>query len=447
MIAWPHWLGGHEGRAQGEVVASLDIGTHKTVCLIARADATGRPQVVGSGHQQTEGMRGGIVSDMEALQRTVTATVSAAEQMAGETLERVIVGISGPRLASQIADVEMPLSGREIIASDIERLLAQAQTLVDDEQAGAVMELLHTLPTQYWLDGQKGVRDPLGMVGTRLKAQVHLVSAAFGPVRTLVTAVAKCRLEVDRLVVAPYASGLTCLVEDEMDLGCLVLDMGAGVTTFALFLDGHMIYADSVSVGGWHITSDIARGLTTSLAEAERLKTLHGSVIAGPSDEREMLDVPQVGEHDAGASVAIPRSQLIQIIQPRVEEIFDLVQAKIESSGHSAFAGRRVVLTGGGSQLAGLRDLAQTRLGKQARLGRPLRIVRPYPASVGIPGSLPPLGPTGLAETSSGPAFSTAAGLLAVALQPDFTPTAFEPGLEDSAGLWDTLTQWIRRNI
>jgi len=442
MSRMTQWLLGKQRPAQGDVSAALDIGSSKIACFIARADENGQPRVVGIGHQLAEGMRNGLVADMEAVQRAIAAAVATAEQMAGENIERVIVNVAAPQLMSQTVGVELPLNGREITNGDLERILTQGQTLVADDAQGHMMDLIHTIPTHYALDGQKGIRDPLGMIGNNLQAQLHLISAAFGPVRTLVTAVARCHLEVSRLVASPYASGLACLVEDEMDLGCTVIDIGAGTTALGIFFDGHILYADGVPVGGAHITNDIARGLTTPLAHAERLKTLYGNALSSPRDERETIDVPQVGEDAPDLANPLPKAHLIRIIQPRLEEIFELVRNKLAKSGFAETAGRRVVLTGGGSQLPGIREMAQRLLDKQVRLGRPLRIARPYLPAVrpGTPAA------TGLAEATSGPAFATTAGLLAVAMRPDLAPP---PSVMDygNASLLSRAGQWLRQNM
>ena len=437
------WLSGKPRSTQGDVVAALDIGSSKIACFISRTDDQGQLRVTGIGHQLAEGMRGGMVADMEAVQRAVSAAVATAEQMAGENIERVIVNVAGSQLLSQTVGVELPLHGREITSSDLERVLAQGQTMVEEDAQGHMLEPIHTIPVNYTLDGQKGVRDPAGMIGNLLQAQLHLVSAAFGPVRTLVTAVARCHLEVEKLVAAPYASGLACLVEDEMDLGCTLIDMGAGTTSFSIFFDGHMIYADGIPVGGTHITNDIARGLTTTLAHAERLKTLYGSAISGPMDEREIIDVPQVGEEAPEHANHVPKSHLISIIQPRLEEIFEMVRAKLDKSGMGEAAGRRVVLTGGSSQMPGIRETAQRMLDKQVRLGRPLRIARPYLPSART--SVTAF--TGLAEATSGPAFATTAGLLAVAAQPELLASGHSLFDHGGSGMLARAGQWVKQNL
>ncbi len=436
------WLFGKPHVKPGEVFAALDVGSSKIACFIARADTHGPPRVIGIGHQLAEGVRGGAVANMEAVQHSIGAAVATAEQMAGERIEHVIVNVSGPQLLSQTVNVELPLNGREVTESDLQRILMQGHSFASEDTQGHPFELIHTIPAHYTLDGQKGVRDPIGMIGHTLSAQLHLVSAAYGPVRTLVTAIARCHLEVDKLVAAPYASGLACLVEDEMDLGCLVIDMGAGTTSFAVFFDGNAVYTSGIAAGGAHVTSDIARGLTTSLTHAERLKTLYGNAIPSSMDEREIIDVPQVGEEDAPEHANhLPKSHLVRIIQPRVEEIFEMVRAKLDKSGFNEAAGRRVVLTGGASQMPGVRELAQRMLDKQVRAGRPLRVSR-SPQASGKASSF-----TGLAESTSGPAFATTAGLLAVAMQPELAASHSMGDFAGNPGMFGKLGQWFKQNM
>jgi cell division protein FtsA len=316
--------------------------------------------------------------------------------------------------------------------------------MVPDDHHGHPLELIHTIPVHYTLDAQKGIRDPLGMTGDTLHTHMHLIAASFGPVRTLITAIARCHLEVEKLVAAPYASGLACLVEDEMDLGSLVIDMGAGTTSFAVFFEGNVVYADGIALGGSHVTNDIARGLTTSLTSAERLKTLYGNAIPSPMDEREIIDVPLVGEEAPENANHLPKAHLIRIIQPRVEEILELVRARMDKSGFNDVAGRRVVLTGGASQLPGVRELAQRMLDKQVRLGRPLRVSRPS-SLAGKAG----LSFAGLAEATSGPAFATTAGLLAVSMQPELAASSSigERVISGGGSLLTRAGAWMRQNL
>jgi cell division protein FtsA len=248
-------------------------------------------------------------------------------------------------------------------------------------------------------------------------------------VRNLAHCIGRCHLEIAGLVVSPYAAGLACLVEDESDLGVTVIDMGGGTTSIAVFYDGNLVFTDSVPVGGGHVTNDIARGLSTPVAHAERMKTLYGSAIASAADERELITVPQVGEEDETQANHVPRSLLVGIISPRLEETFEMVRDRLESSGFDKIAGRRVVLTGGACQLPGTRELAALILDKQIRIGRPLRI-------------------EGLAEATGGPAFSTSAGLVHFALSERAeTPQRGRALTEEPGGLFVRFGHWIRENF
>ena len=233
-----------------------------------------------------------------------------------------------------------------------------------------------------------------------------------------------------------------------MDLGSLVIDMGAGTTSFAVFFEGSAVYTGGIALGGSHITNDIARELTTSVVHAERLKTLYGNAYQSPMDEREIIDVPLVGEEEPENANHLPKSHLIRIIQPRIEEILELVRARMEKSGFNDVAGRRIVLTGGASQLPGVREMAQRILNKQVRLGRPLRVARPSTLGSKSGGA----SFTGLAESTSGPAFATTAGLLAVAMQPELAglpPSAgsFNTRLLNGGSLLSRWGHWVKQNL
>lgn len=407
------------------IIAAIDVGSSKICCFIAKLAEDGRPRAIGIGHQLARGVRAGAIIDMEQAETAILTTVHAAEQMAGETIEQVVVNLSGGYPASQTIGVEVPISGREIGDLDLQRVLLHGSQV----NGHAERRLIHSIPVGYSIDGSKGIRDPRGMFGEKLGVDMHVVTAATGAVRNLTTCVSRCHLDIKALVVSPFASGLATLVEDEMDLGVTVIDMGAGTTSLAVFFDGHVVYTDSVPIGGGHVTSDIARGLSTPLVHAERMKTLYGNCLATPADEREIIHVPQVGEEEAGLANPIPRSILIGIIQPRLEETFELVRSRLEASGFDKVAGRRAVLTGGASQLSGVRELAALVLDKQVRMGRPMRV-------------------HGLADATNGPAFATAAGLLAYALQGE-TDARLAPRGGDAkpAGIFGRFGSWLKENL
>jgi cell division protein FtsA len=413
-------------------IAALDVGSSKISCFIARIEA-GRManghapvRVIGIGHQVSRGIRAGAVVDMDAAEEAIRVAVDAAERMAGVTIRDVIVGVSGGEPKSQTVGVKASVAGGEIGDSDLGRLIGHAQNNFQPEGR----DVLHAIPTNYSVDDSRGVRDPRGMFGERLGVEVHMVSALRGPLRNLELCIERCHLSVAGIAVSPYASGLACLVEDEMDLGVAVIDMGGGTTSLGIFFEGAMVYCDSVSIGGNHITNDIARGLSTPLAHAERMKTLYGSALASPSDEREMIDVPQVGESDADSANHIPRSMLTGIIQPRLEETFELVRDRMDASGYGRLAGRRVVLTGGASQLNGARELAARMLDKQVRVGQPIRL-------------------TGLADATGGPAFSTCAGLLIYSQISPLDAAGAEDETENgsSGGQFRRFSRWLKENF
>jgi cell division protein FtsA len=414
-----------ELKPRSGVFAALDIGTTKVVCFIARTDDKGALRVEGIGHQVSRGVKGGTIVDMDEAEASILNAVHAAEKMARETIREVVVNVSGGYPASRTIGVEVSIAGHEVGDADLRRILDQGrQTAEPDERA-----LIHSIPVGYMIDGSRGIRDPRGMYGHKLAANIHVVTAQTGAVRTLKTCVGRCHLDIESWVVSPFAAGLSALVEDEMDLGVTVIDMGGGTTTIAVFFDGNVVYTDGVPLGGAHVTNDIARGLSTPVADAERMKTLYGGCMQSGLDERETIKVPLVGEDLQAQVNAVPKSMLVNIIQPRLEETFEMVRARLEASGFDKVAGRRVMLTGGASQLPGVRDLAGLILDKQIRMGRPLRLA-------------------GLAESTGGPAFSVCAGLLQYALynKPISSRRARGAGASQ-AGIIGRLGTWLRENF
>ena len=421
-------------RTRDNRIAVLDVGSSKICCFVADIESGDDPKVIGIGHQASRGVKSGTVVDMEATQNAILSTVHAAEQMAGEAIDRVLVNLSGGFPVSFSMAIEVSIAGHEVGDADLRRAIThgfQSDSVTGETARGR--QLIHSIPISYTIDGSSGIRDPRGMYGDLLGVNMHLVTAGNGPVRNLSTCVQRCHLDVAGFVVSPYASGLATLAPDEMSLGATLIDMGGGTTTIAVFLGGNVIFTDVLPIGGEHVTNDIARGLSTPIADAERMKTLFGHAMAVAADDREYIDVPQVGEENDGTPQQVSRSLLVGIIQPRSEEIFELVRSRLEASGFDKVAGRRVVLTGGASQLPGLRDLAALILDKQVRVGRPVRL-------------------RGLAESTAGPAYSTCAGLISYAITDD---NDFEGPLMEEArikptepnGLVGRLGGWFREHF
>ena len=414
-----------QAKARSGLVAALDVGTTKVCCLIAHPGEFGA-KVIGIGHHVSHGLRSGAVVDMDAAETSIRAAVEASEKMAGENIRRLVVNLSAGSPRSRLVAYEISIAGHQIGDADMRRIFESSHTEAAPPRG---RETIHAIPVGYTIDGHRGIRDPLGMFGERLGVNLHLVTAASGALRNLETTVARCHLEVEDVVVSPYAAALAALVKDEMALGVSLVDMGGGTTSIAVFFDGELVHTDSIPIGGVHVTSDIARGLSTPISHAERIKTLYGSAIASPSDDREVINVPLIGEEGAADISPVPRSMLVGIIRPRIEEVFDLVRDRLRSAGFDQVAGRRVVLTGGASQLTGVRELASAILEKEVRMARP----RPLP---------------GLAEAVSGPAFATAIGLLAYAIdnRAEVPKRAYRP-MEDRGGPWGRLGQWFRESF
>jgi len=379
------------------VFAALDIGAAKTVCFIAKTEETLaglRPRVIGVGHQSTRGVRAGQVVDVAAAVDSIRAAVENAERMAGHTVSEVSLAVSAGAPSSSRISVDMDLASREVTDRDLRRILAEA--LRQHQETGRV--LIHALPLSWRVDGHRGVKDPRGMFGEALGVDLHLVSAASDPLQNLITCVERCQLSVNDVAATPYVSGIAALAADERDLGALLIDMGAHTTTVAVFNEGALQHVDVVPVGGAHVTNDIARGLSTPVNAAERIKALHGCALDSPDDDQILIETPPVAGSGAATMGQQPKALLNAIIRPRLEEVFELVRDRLDAAGATSAAGRSVVLTGGASQLPGAAQLAGRVLGKQARLGRPDSLA-------------------GLGDAVSGPAFSAAAGLLLRSVQ------------------------------
>ncbi len=416
---------GNQNKPRSGLIAALDVGTTKVACFIVRR-AEGGPRIVGIGHQVSHGLRSGAIVNMHDAEAAIRSTVSAAEQMAGENIRNVVVNVSCGAPKSKLVAYEVSISGHQIGDADLHRILDAgnlARHKTEDH------DLIHALPVSYNIDGNRGVRDPRGMYGERLGVNMHMVSAGSGPVRNFATCVSRCHLDIEAKVVSPYASGLACLVEDETSLGVTLVDMGGGTTSIAVFFDGEVVHTDIIPLGGVHVTNDIARGLSTPVVHAERMKTLYGSAMPTPSDDREVIKVPLIGDEGDSESNQVPRSMLVGIIRPRLEEIFEMVRARLESAGFDKVAGRRAVLTGGASQLPGVTQLAGMILDKQVRMGRP----RPM---------------DGLADAVAGPAFSTCMGLLNYTINRPVEAArgAYRP-MGEPVGRFGRLGQWIRENF
>ena len=417
------------------IVAVLDVGTSKICCLIARAtpapDWLGEQgpatqyQVIGIGHQRALGMKSGTVVHMDLAEQAIRSAVDQAELMAGVTVENVLLGVTCGRISSESFQASVAIQSAGVRGEDIDRVLAAGR----DYAIRDGRTLLHALATGCHLDGGTKISDPCGMIADRLQVDIHSVAADEAPLRNLMLCVERCHLEVAGLAAAPYASGIATLTPDEAKLGATCIDIGAGTTTIAVFADGEFILADALAMGGHLITLDLAHAFSTPLEDAERIKTLYASAYPTPSDEREVIAFPMVGEDEFAQHNNTTKAQIAEIIRPRMEEIFIQVRDRLNAKGMGDSGSPRVVLTGGASQLPGLGELAANILGADVRLGRPRGVA-------GLPGT-------------ADPAFAAAVGLLIFSdrFAADRAFRIEDPVLATGTGYLERVGQWIRESF
>jgi cell division protein FtsA len=359
------------------LAASLDIGTSKIACMIARlrpcpsnGALRGRShavELIGYSQIQSRGVKSGAVVDLAECEQAVRQAVSLAERMAKVRVESVLLSATGGRLQGQLIEAAADLHGGAVTSADVSRVTSAGMR----HATGEGRTVLHALPVGYTLDGAKGIRDPRGMVARQFGVDMNVVTADATVARNLMLVVERCHLNVEAMAASPYLAGLSVLTDDEADLGAAVVEMGAGTTTIAVYSAGRFVHASGFAVGGHHITMDLARGLSACIADAERIKTLYGTVLTGGSDARELMSVPAAGD-ERDVPQIVSRATIGNIVRQRAEEIFEMVRDRLADSPFAAEPKARVVLSGGASQLTGVAELATQILGRPVRVGRPL---------------------------------------------------------------------------
>ncbi len=395
---------------QRGVIAILDVGTSKIACLILRFDGLEETRdtdgvgsmagqsnfrVIGAATTKSRGVRFGEIAVMNETERAIRTAVQAAQKMANVRVDHVIACFSGAEPRSYGLAGELELQDSVVTEQDVARVLAAC----DVPDIGEGREVIHAQPVNFALDHRTGLGDPRNQIGNRLACDLHLLSVEATVVQNLMYCIKRCDLDLAGIASSAYASGISSLVEDEQELGAACIDMGGGSTGLSIFMKKHMIYADSVRLGGDHVTSDIAKGLQVPVAVAERIKTKHGGVHATGMDDREMIEIGgDSGDWDKDRR-QISRTELIGIIRPRIEEILEDVRVRLDGAGFDHLPSQQIVLTGGASQIPGLDGLASRILGQRVRMGRPLRV-------------------QGLPQAATGAAFSSTVGLCLFAAHP-----------------------------
>ena len=403
---------------QRGVIAVLDVGTSKIACLVLRfdgADRGGLPangrmrdaegvgpmagqstfRVIGTDVTRSRGVRFGEIDAMQETERAIRTAVQNAQKRANVRVDHVIACFSGARPRSYGLAGHTDLQAGVVSEQDVSRALAAC----DVPDFGQGRDVLHAQPGNFALDHRSGLGDPRGQRGNRLACDMHLLTVDTSVIQNLLYCIKRCDLELAGIASSAYAAGIASLVEDEQELGAACVDMGGGATGLSIFMKKHMIYADAVRLGGDHVTSDISKGLSVPLGTAERIKTIHGGVVATGMDDREMIEIGADSGDWEKDRRTVSRAELIGIMRPRVEEVLEEVRLRLDAAGFDHLPSQQIVLTGGASQIPGLDGLATRILGQRVRLGRPLRV-------------------QGLPQMATGAAFAASVGLCLFAAHP-----------------------------
>ncbi len=406
---------------QERVIVGIDVGTTKICVLVGELDRDGKMNIVGVGTCPSQGLRRGVVVNIEETVTSIAAALDRAERLSGKKIITAYVGIAGSHIASENSKgfVAISPSHRDIVQNDISRAIEVARAIA----IPANREVIHVIPRGYVVDGQEGIKNPIGMSGFRLEVETHIITGAVSSIHNLIKCVQKARVEIEDLVLEPLASSEAVLADGETELGVALVDIGGGTTDIAVFADGAIWQSVVLPIGGNLITSDIAIGLRLPFGVAEELKVTYGHCDPSAISDDDMIDLAHFMPN---CDDLVPRKLLAEIIQARVEELFEMVQEEIRKSGYDGLLPAGLVLTGGTAELPGIQGLAGQILDLPTRIGSPL-------------------GLHGLADSISRPAYATAVGLLQWAL----THTSFliEEDVSDDNGpisFVSRLVRWLR---
>ncbi len=368
------------------LIVGLDIGTSKVVCIVGRTTAAGGLEVIGLGSAPSKGMKRGVVNNIEATVGSIQRAVQEAELMADVVVNSVHAGIAGSHIYSQNSNGIVAIKDREVTENDVERVMDAARAIA----IPADQRILHVLPQEFVIDNQDGIRDPLGMTGVRLEARVHLVSASDNAVQNIEKCVERCNLQVENIVLEQLASSYAVLTEDERELGVCLVDIGGGTTDIAVFTEGAIRHSAVIAIAGDQVTNDIAMGFATPTQFAEEIKIKYACALAQLAHEDEIINVPTVGDRPPRQ---LSRQALAEVIEPRYEEIFNMVQSELRRSGYEELIPAGIVLTGGTAKMEGAVELAEEIFHVPVRLAVPQGI-------------------SGLIDQVGNPIYATGVGLL-----------------------------------
>ncbi len=403
-----------------QMMVALDIGTSKVVAIVGEVNLDSQLEVVCIGTHPARGLKKGVVVNIESTVQSIQRAAEEAEQMAGCRIHSVYAGISGSHIRSRNSHGMAPIKSGEVTAEDVARVLESARAVA----IPADQKILHSIPQEYLIDQQEGIREPIGMSGVRLEANVHLVTGAINAAQNVTKCVHRCGYQVDEVILQQLASAEAVLTDDERDLGVCLVDIGGGTTDIAVFTQGSISHSAVIPIGGDQVTNDIAVALRTPTQHAEQIKIQYACCLSQLVNADELIEVPSI---TGRAPQRLARQNLAEVVQNRYEELFELVQDQLQRSGFESLIGAGVVLTGGSSRMEGALELAEEVFHMPVRLGSPNRVV-------------------GLNGLIDNPIYSTAVGLLLFGHRyPSFKQLIEDQG--DQHGLFERLKRWVQGNF
>jgi len=347
-----------------KLIVGLDIGTSKVLAIVGEISPTGEVEIVGVGHHPSRGMKKGVVVNIESTVQSIQRAVEEAELMAGCQIHSVFAGIAGSHISSFNSHGIVAIKDKEVGSNDVERVIEAARALA----IPADQKVLHILPQEFIIDKQEGIREPIGMSGVRLEAKVHIVTGAVSAAQNIIKCIRRCGLEVDDIILEQLASSMSVLNDDEKELGVCIVDIGGGTTDISVFTDGAIRHTAVIPIAGDQVTNDIAVALRTPTQNAEDIKKKYGCALTQLAHRDDAIEVPSVGDRPPRK---LSRQTLAEVVEPRIEELYGLIQAELRRSGFEDVLGSGIVLTGGSAKMEGMVDLAEEIFHMPVRLGVP----------------------------------------------------------------------------
>ncbi|MGR6873420.1 cell division protein FtsA [Pseudomonas sp. HK3] len=407
--------------AESKLIVGLDIGTSKIVTIVGEVSPNGTIKVVGVGSHPSRGIKKGVVVNIESTVQSIQRAIEEAELMAGCQIHSVYAGIAGSHIRSMNSHGIVAIKDREVEQSDIERVLDAAKAVA----IPADQRILHVLPQEYVIDLQEGIKEPIGMAGVRLEAKVHMVSGALNAAQNIEKCVQRCGLEIDDIILEQLASSYAVLTDDEKELGVCMVDIGGGTTDIAIFTEGAIRHTAVIPIAGDQVTNDIAMALRTPTQHAEEIKIKYACALTQLAGADELIKVPSVGER---APRNLSRQALAEVVEPRYEELFTLIQAELRRSGFEDMIAAGIVLTGGTSMMEGVVELAEE------IFHVPVRLAKPH-------------GVEGLTDVVANPIYATSVGLLIYGAKHQLGELVFAKKEDDPIGFLARVKNWIKGNF